>query len=241
MPLAEVRSRTASRKPGSGGMTPVLHRIGSQMTAAIRSRRGPVEQPRRGRPRSFQRRMATWSAEEASWPRLGRWGVGVVIRPVVVERRRDAGEDRVQPAVVVPLELDDDVAPGRGPGEAEGRLDHLGPGAAEADPLGARARSTRTARPARPRPSSGRRTAGRDPPGRVHRPTRPEPGAWPRMAGPMPEHVVHVVVAVDVDEVRAGASLEEQRDGIAAGAEVAADATGQRATRPLERRGFEFA
>ena len=50
------------------------------------------------------------------------------------------------------------------------------------------------------------------------------------------EHVVHVVVAVDVDEVRARGMVEEQRDRVATGTEVAADAAGERLVRPLERR-----
>ena len=49
------------------------------------------------------------------------------------------------------------------------------------------------------------------------------------------EDVVHVVVAVDVGEVRACPAFEEERHGISAGPEVAADPAGQRATRAEER------
>ena len=45
---------------------------------------------------------------------------------------------RVEPAVVMALELDDHVPLGRGPREAERGLDHLGPGAPEPDSFGAR-------------------------------------------------------------------------------------------------------
>ena len=111
--------------------------------------------------------------------------------------------------MVVALELDDDLAAGRGTREPDRGLVHLGAGAAE--PHALRARDHRL------EPLGelelGARLAGEQlaAPDRVaHR----LDDLRRRMAedpGPHPEDVVHVVVPVDIEEVRARAVVEEQR------------------------------
>ncbi len=55
-----------------------------------------------------------------------------------IRAARQADEDAVEPAVIVPLELDDRVAAGRAAGDPERQLDRLAAGVGEADHLRAR-------------------------------------------------------------------------------------------------------
>ena len=152
--LEEARAPAARR--------PALWKIGSRMTAAIES------SPRgRGRPAppaaSLYSRTTTRSRTSSGMPADAATGTGssASVGEVVAPR------DVVVPAVVVALELQDPLAAGERPGEADRVVGRLRPGAAEHDPLGRRDHRRRAARPARPRAGWRSRTTRR---------ARPSPG-----------------------------------------------------------------
>ncbi len=131
IPWAVASSRTRSRKPGSGGTTPMLYWIGSTMMAAISpsvaledglQRLGIVE---RGDDRVRQP-----GARDAG---RGRNRVRGVHRAHQGGRGHDADQDVVVVAVVPALELHDLVASGEAAGDPDGVHRDLGPRVAEAD------------------------------------------------------------------------------------------------------------
>ena len=69
--------------------------------------------------------------------RAGR-GQRLLDSPDFLQRRVVAGQDRVHPAVVVAFELQDELAPGKGPGQPEGQLHRFASAGSEGHPFGAR-------------------------------------------------------------------------------------------------------
>ena len=139
---------------------------------------------------SFQGSTATSSAAACDCPALGRWGRGS--GPARLQRGLHADQDGVEPAVVVPLELEHQAPPGGRPGHPQRRLHHLRPGGAEAHPLGAGHQGAEAPRqldlppvlPGEELPLAQRRRHGRG-----HR-----RGGVPQDAGPHPQYVVKVDV-----------------------------------------------
>ena len=144
-----------------------------------------------------------------------------VVGPGLVERWRDADQDGVEPAVIMTLELDDLRSTGRGAGEAQRGLDHLRAGHTEADQFGARDQVL----DAFGENSFGGMLSGED----LATRERVGDGAhdgFGRMAKDVRAHaerIIHVHVAVDVDEVGGFAAGEHQRYGLTVEAEVAVD------------------
>ncbi len=142
--------------------------------------------------------------------------------------------DLVAPAVVLPFELDDVTATGGGAGEAHRREHRFGPRRAEADHLDPRHQLDQGTGDLRLQ-----RVAGA-----VHRTAAklPRDGRDDRRVGvaederPVAEQVVDVAVAVDVEQVRPLAAVDEDRMGIDEGAVVGADPTGQDAPSFVEQR-----
>ena len=114
-PCRRVCSRSSSRYPGAGRMQPVLNTAGSVITAATWSPRSSMTAVKLSG--SFQVSTMSVDSSSAGTPgpdatgrgagRPGQFGVHVV-----------APVDRVLPAVVVPLEADDQPTPGVAPGPA---------------------------------------------------------------------------------------------------------------------------
>ena len=102
-------------------------------------------------------------------------------------RRGPAGRRRrVDPAVVVALELDDDVAAGRAAGDAERQLDRLAAGVREPHHLGAGHELGHEPR-GLVLVHASRRRAARPAGAGASRPRPPAGGLWPRMIGPAPQ------------------------------------------------------
>ena len=198
-PLAAVSARSPSRKPCAGGDEP--HVPGDRLD----DHRGDVaavgEEPLDGLEVVVRRGQRVGDGAGRDAGRVGQ------------AERRDAGarldEQEVRVAVVAARELHDLRAPREGAREAERAHRRLGARADEADELDARHRvpdqprelELERARRAVARPAAhGLLERGDDPRVRVAEDQRP-PG----------QDVVDVPVAVDVDEVRALAALDEER------------------------------
>ena len=117
-PAARVVETSCSRNPGRGSSTPPDPGTTSQITAASRS---PAAVDRLGErlgvvPRHRPERLHDPGRDPG---RVGSRRPGRRARP-------DPGGEVIGPAVVVPLELDHELAAGGGAGETDGRLGRLG-------------------------------------------------------------------------------------------------------------------
>ena len=153
IPWAVASSRTRSRKPGSGGTTPMLYWIGSTMMAAI----SPRWRSRMASSASALLNGATIvsASRERGMPAVAGTVFGASTGAHQGGRRHDADQDVVVVPVVAALELQDLVATGEAAGDPDAVHRDLGPRVAEAhevhpeaalDLLRARPRSPPTGR-----------------------------------------------------------------------------------------------
>ncbi len=158
----------------------------------------------------------------------------LVGRPGLVQRRPRADVGLVAPAVIVALELQDLVAAGEGTGQPHCHQHGLGAGRGEAHNFGA------GQQPAEPFGELGlaRMLGGIDlavGQGAGHR-LDDRLGRMAQDRGAIAQDIVDMDVAIDVVEPCPLAAGEEQRNGRAGIAHVAADAAGQVPFRPFVER-----